>query len=64
MVKKYRWKFAIGTKVRVKGAPGTARIVDRAPYIADGAVFLDPALDYMHWWNEDGLIRVSARSRK
>lgn len=53
-----RWKFAIGTRVRVKGARGTAVIERRYPGIAHGAVTLDRQLDGFRWWNEDSLIRV------
>lgn len=53
-----RWRFAIGTKVRVKGCRQVARIERRYPGIAHGAVTLDRRLDGFRWWNEDSLIRV------
>lgn len=64
--KKQRWKFALGTKVRVKGVrKGTARIEWRHPSIAQGAVFLDAPIDGTQWWNEDALVRVtSAKERQ
>lgn len=56
--KKRRWKFAVGTRVRVRGCRDTARIEQRHPEIAHGAVFLDSRIDGFRWWNEDSLLRV------
>lgn len=60
--KQQRWKFALGTKVRVRGVrKGTARIAMRHQSIAHGAVFLDKPIDGTQWWNEDALARVKPR---
>lgn len=62
--KQQRWKFALDTKVRVRGVRrGVARIQKRHPEIAHGAVHLDTPIDGTQWWNEDALVRVKKRSR-
>jgi len=53
-----RWRFAIGTRVRVQGCRQTGVIKRRYPGIAHGAVTLDRRIDGFRWWNEDSLIRV------
>jgi hypothetical protein len=65
MKKQQRWKFKVGTKVRVRGVRrGAARIEQRHPGIAHGAVFLDEPIDGTQWWNEDALVRVQPRRRR